>query len=251
MAAKKTVRGSAGSSKTFTGDSAENKIQRRQKKLASSGGGKKPSKIARKGTLLKKLDAPIDTGKFLAFVVGDEVRMVPRKPRGKSKRVGCTLRNKPNKAGGSRKMTKAQVAAEFERSFFPYLHDDVAVRTAWNDHVDLLHKQGLVSAVVANSSVPAKFLKRKSNRAGGRRPATRPVNKTGGRRQARREAKGELRTYYSLVIPYTEHGATPWHPTERTGPFSTLTSGVFKSVNAAHKWAKANLGNTPYSIRKH
>ena len=54
-------------------------------------------------------------------------------------------------------------------------------------------------------------------------------------------------TYYTVVIPYSN---TPslWHPTDKTGPFSTLTRGAFDSMPAAIEWADSRLNNQPYTI---
>ncbi len=55
--------------------------------------------------------------------------------------------------------------------------------------------------------------------------------------------------YYTVVIPYAPpERATQWHPTESTGPFSTLTRGAFKTKAEAHAWAKKHLGGTSYSV---
>jgi hypothetical protein len=177
------------------------------KKIAGRGKDKKitiagsDNSRLRKKTVIATLDSPVPTG-MLAYVKGNQVVMVPRKGRGKSKRVGCHLRSKekPNKAGGSRKMTKAEVVASFERqglmrsdphdAYNPKRMDDVSIRTAWNDYTDMLYKDGLITAAVYNSSVPAKFLKRKSNRTGGTRK-TKPAkrNATRGKRSANRSGQ--------------------------------------------------------------
>lgn len=57
-----------------------------------------------------------------------------------------------------------------------------------------------------------------------------------------------LRPYYTVRIPYTETARTKWHPTERSGPFSTLSRGVFSTKEEAHAWASKHLGNTRHSV---
>jgi len=49
-------------------------------------------------------------------------------------------------------------------------------------------------------------------------------------------------TYWTLRIGWQDHGRTPWHPTERTGPFAVLTSGVFPTRALACEWAAQKLG---------
>lgn len=48
--------------------------------------------------------------------------------------------------------------------------------------------------------------------------------------------------YYTVVIPYQAENATEWHPTDKEGPFSTLTRGRFKTAGEASYWAKQHLG---------
>jgi hypothetical protein len=55
--------------------------------------------------------------------------------------------------------------------------------------------------------------------------------------------------YYTVVIPFSET-ATEWHPTERTGPFSTLTRGAFQTESMAREWADAKLAGQPYTVRR-
>ena len=56
--------------------------------------------------------------------------------------------------------------------------------------------------------------------------------------------------YYSVIVPYVQHGATEWHPTESTGPFSKLSRGAFRTRAEAVTWAKSHLRRHPYSIKK-
>lgn len=59
------------------------------------------------------------------------------------------------------------------------------------------------------------------------------------------------RDYFTIVIPWVEACfATPWHPTEKHGAFSTLTRGVFPTEHDAILWAKRELNGTPYQIAR-
>lgn len=46
--------------------------------------------------------------------------------------------------------------------------------------------------------------------------------------------------YFSVLIPWSPT-PTEWHPTEKTGPFSTLTRGSFPTELAARTWAREHL----------
>jgi len=63
-------------------------------------------------------------------------------------------------------------------------------------------------------------------------------------------ATDSVATYYTVVIPYTLVGATPWHPTEATGPFATFTRGAHPTRRAAVAWARHHLGATSYRVRR-
>jgi len=66
-----------------------------------------------------------------------------------------------------------------------------------------------------------------------------------------REAVKEGASYFTVVIPWADpKKRTKWHPTEKTGPFSRLTRGVFPSPDKAHTWAKKHLGDNPYEVKK-
>jgi hypothetical protein len=59
-----------------------------------------------------------------------------------------------------------------------------------------------------------------------------------------------MEPYYTIVLPYVAaRFATQWHPTEATGPLSTLTRGAFPTEADALVWAQTRLNGTPYSIR--
>jgi hypothetical protein len=53
---------------------------------------------------------------------------------------------------------------------------------------------------------------------------------------------------YTVIIPYSET-PTPWHPTDRTGPFAVLSRGAFAYPHQAHAWAHARLEGQPYTLR--
>lgn len=54
--------------------------------------------------------------------------------------------------------------------------------------------------------------------------------------------------YFSVLIPWSD-APTRWHPTEKTGPFSELSRGVFPTPTAARRWADANLAGQPYRLQ--
>lgn len=56
-----------------------------------------------------------------------------------------------------------------------------------------------------------------------------------------------MKPYWYVRIPWSEI-RSPWHPTEKEGPFSTLSTGVFASPDMAHAWAKAHLLGTQYTV---
>lgn len=56
-------------------------------------------------------------------------------------------------------------------------------------------------------------------------------------------------TYFTVVIPYAEGIPSRYHPTDRTGPFSTLTRGAFQCVSDAYRWAHMHLNGAPYKVR--
>lgn len=55
--------------------------------------------------------------------------------------------------------------------------------------------------------------------------------------------------YYTVVIPFSAHGATQWHPRESRGPWSRITRGVFEYRSLALAWARQNLGTTKFTIK--
>lgn len=65
--------------------------------------------------------------------------------------------------------------------------------------------------------------------------------------QSRPEGPG----YWSVLIPWTEGIRTEWHPTERTGPFSKLSRGAFKTEGLAIKWAQEKLLGQTFSVTFH
>ena len=55
--------------------------------------------------------------------------------------------------------------------------------------------------------------------------------------------------YYTVIVPHSER-PTAWHPTERTGRFSTLSRGAFPTKWAAEDWARKHLQGNPYSLKR-
>jgi hypothetical protein len=69
--------------------------------------------------------------------------------------------------------------------------------------------------------------------------------------QARLVMAWEVGRYWTLVVPYVApQFATEWHPTEATGPLSTLTRGAFASLDEAIQWGRDHLKGTPYTVRE-
>ena len=62
-----------------------------------------------------------------------------------------------------------------------------------------------------------------------------------------RKALG-LTPYFTVRIPHVEAGATQWHPTTSTGPFSVLSRGAFKTAKQARAWADKHLNKRPYGV---
>ena len=50
------------------------------------------------------------------------------------------------------------------------------------------------------------------------------------------------RIYWTVRIGWQEYGRTEWHPTEKEGPFSVLSRGVFETRDHACEWASTHLG---------
>lgn len=55
--------------------------------------------------------------------------------------------------------------------------------------------------------------------------------------------------YWTVIIPYTDVNRTEWHPTQRTGPFSTVSRGAFATRAEADAWARRKLRGTKYRLR--
>lgn len=53
--------------------------------------------------------------------------------------------------------------------------------------------------------------------------------------------------YYTVIVPWSDR-PTIWHPTERIGPFTTLSRGAFATEAAAHDWA-TRLAGEPYTVK--
>lgn len=57
--------------------------------------------------------------------------------------------------------------------------------------------------------------------------------------------------YFTVVIPWVPREfQTEFHPTEQTGPFSTLTRGAFGTYAEAITWGRHSLAGTPYGVRE-
>ena len=54
--------------------------------------------------------------------------------------------------------------------------------------------------------------------------------------------------YFSVLVPWSDT-PTRWHPTDRVGPFSTLSRGAFKSRSEALAWAREKLEGQPFELR--
>lgn len=54
--------------------------------------------------------------------------------------------------------------------------------------------------------------------------------------------------YYTILIPWSDT-PTEWHPTDKTGPFSVLSRGAFRTEDKAHGWATKHLAGNTYTIR--
>ena len=69
------------------------------------------------------------------------------------------------------------------------------------------------------------------------------------RKRRSRRIKQTVRGYYTILIPWSDR-PTQWHPTEKSGPFSTLSRGAFKNKADARAWAeKSGIGQS-YRIKR-
>lgn len=59
-----------------------------------------------------------------------------------------------------------------------------------------------------------------------------------------------MRSYYTVIVPHARRGRTVWHPNMKTGPFSTLSRGHFRTQREAHAWAKKHLKGTHYRLKR-
>ncbi len=61
-------------------------------------------------------------------------------------------------------------------------------------------------------------------------------------------------SYFSAVLRFVEieEGLrTQWHPTDRVGPFATLTRGAFDTKAEADKWCEANgVHPSTYTVKE-
>jgi hypothetical protein len=56
-----------------------------------------------------------------------------------------------------------------------------------------------------------------------------------------------LKPYYTVIVG---PGPTEWHATDRTGPFSKLSRGAFRSSKEARAWARSHLGPHGWKIKR-
>jgi hypothetical protein len=80
-----------------------------------------------------------------------------------------------------------------------------------------------------------------------------PCRSCGGQAPSDEEldASDPLQPYHTVRIPYVASGATKWHPTTDTGPFSQLTRGCYRGPNGladARAWADSHLDGHPYTV---
>jgi hypothetical protein len=54
-------------------------------------------------------------------------------------------------------------------------------------------------------------------------------------------------SYFTIIIGWSDT-PTQWHPTSRD--FCPLSRGSFRSVSAAHDWAREHLGAQPYEVKR-
>lgn len=62
-------------------------------------------------------------------------------------------------------------------------------------------------------------------------------------------------SYYSAVLRFVENEEglrTQWHPTDRVGPFATLTRGAFDTLEKAHEWCEKNgVHPSTYTVKEY
>lgn len=66
----------------------------------------------------------------------------------------------------------------------------------------------------------------------------------------------EQKIYYTAILRFVEpeqaHLRTEWHPTNRLGPFSLLSRGVFDTAEKAHAWCKEKgIHPSTYTLRSY
>lgn len=61
-------------------------------------------------------------------------------------------------------------------------------------------------------------------------------------------------SYFSAVLRFVEAEEglrTKWHPTDRVGPFATLTRGAMDTEAEVHKWCRENgVHPTTYTVKE-
>lgn len=54
--------------------------------------------------------------------------------------------------------------------------------------------------------------------------------------------------YFTILIGWSET-PTKWHPTSKSGPFSQLSRGAFRTEEEAKHWGDEHLEGQPYEIK--
>jgi hypothetical protein len=72
---------------------------------------------------------------------------------------------------------------------------------------------------------------------------------TTGRLGGRDNRVHPMTVYYTVHIPWSDK-PTKWHPTEHSGPFSVLQRGAFATRELAETWARKELGDTVFYVRR-
>lgn len=58
-----------------------------------------------------------------------------------------------------------------------------------------------------------------------------------------------MNPYFTILLRPVDN-PTRWHPTEKVGPFSTLSRGAFPTLDDAHEWARDHLPGHLYTVRR-
>jgi len=69
-------------------------------------------------------------------------------------------------------------------------------------------------------------------------------------RGSRSSRRPRMYHYFTIILTKPRRGATKWHPHEKTGPFSTISRGKFRTERAAHAWARKHIPGTHYRLKR-